>query len=121
MNFSGRIISKAVKEGTTKSGEAYKAVSYVVREEGQQYPQTAVMEVFSKTSNPKPELEVGDFASFDFAMDAQEYQGRWYGKNNAWKVGKSLTTPNEAPKSPTDNPGVNTTTTNVPQADNLPF
>lgn len=124
MNFSGRIISKTVKEGTTKAGEAYRAVSYVVKEEGEQYPQSAVMEVFSKASNPKPELEIGDFASFDFSMDAQEYQGKWYGKNNAWKVGKSLTNPNNAPQAA---PPVSAPAVNAPQAapkqqaEDLPF
>ena len=71
------------KSGIAKTGNPFIACQYRLVETEGQYPQSCVIDVFG---DRLPTLNVGDIAEVDFNMKCDEYQGKLYGKNNAWKI-----------------------------------
>lgn len=84
MEFSGIVIAVVDKSGVSKNtGNAFKAAQVVVQEDTQNYPQTGVFDLFGEKVNYP---NVGDAVSIEFNLKGQEYEGKWFGKLNAWKV-----------------------------------
>ena len=83
MKFTGRVTKAVDKSGLNKEGKPYTAWQYCLEEEGVQYPQSCLLEVFGdRTSKPN----VGDVIEAEFNMKCTEYEGKLYGRNNAWKI-----------------------------------
>ena len=80
--FKGIIIKKEEKSGTSSKGE-WKAFTYVIQEEGEQYPQIGCFEVFG---DKLPELEEGTEVEVHYSLKANEYNEKWYNKLQIWKV-----------------------------------
>lgn len=84
MEFSGIVIAVIDKSGVSKNtGNAFKAAQVVVQEDRQNYPQVGVFDLFGEKVNYP---NVGDTVSVEFNLKGQEYEGKWYGKINGWKV-----------------------------------
>lgn len=84
MEFSGKVISKEVKNGTKKDGSGeWTSYTYVIQEDGQQYPQTGVFESFGDKIQ---ELNEGNDVTVAYNLKANEYNEKWYNKLQIWKV-----------------------------------
>lgn len=71
-----------VKSGTTKSGDEYKAVDFVIRWKDGTYDRYGVFSLFSVDKvNRLIKLPMGTEIEVYFEMDAQEWNDRWYGRN----------------------------------------
>jgi hypothetical protein len=84
MEFKGRVEKILDKSGVSKkTNEPFKAYQILVKEESGQYPQSAVFDIFGeKLQLPK----IGESVTVSFSMKASEYEGKLFGKNNAWKI-----------------------------------
>jgi len=83
MEFKGRVEEIIDKSGTSKKGEPFVAYQILVEEEMQQYPQSGVFDTFGdKITLPA----VGDLVTVNFNMKATKWEGKIFGKNNAWKI-----------------------------------
>lgn len=80
--FKGTVIKKEEKSGTSANGE-WKSFTYVIQEEGTEYPQTGVFEVFG---DKLPEISEGTGVEVHYNLKANEYNGKWYNKLQIWKV-----------------------------------
>ena len=83
MKFTGRVTKAVDKSGLNKEGKPFTAWQYCLEEEGVQYPQSCLLETFGdRTSTPT----IGDVIEAEFNMKCTEYEGKLYGRNNAWKI-----------------------------------
>lgn len=83
MKFTGRVTKAVDKSGLNKEGKPFTAWQYCLEEEGVQYPQSCLLETFGdRTSKPN----IGDVIEAEFNMKCTEYEGKLYGRNNAWKI-----------------------------------
>ncbi len=86
MEFKGRIIKVLpVVEGKSQKGE-WKKISFVVEEQGTQFPKKALFEVFGEDKYKAMPLVVGENVLVSFDVDAHEFNGRWYNTLRAWRV-----------------------------------
>ena len=83
MKFTGVVTNVVDKSGTNRRGEPFKAMLYRIEEQGKQYPESLCGETFG---DRVPVMREGDFVEVDFSMSCKEYEGKWYGKNNIWRV-----------------------------------
>ncbi len=84
MEFKGIVIDVQDKSGTSKkTGEAFNACQFVVEEQADRYPQSAVFDMFGDRI---PTPAVGDSVVVSFNMKASEWNGKYFGKNNVWKI-----------------------------------
>lgn len=87
-----------VKSGTTKSGDEYKAVDFVVTWKDGTYDRYAQFSLFSVDKvNRLIKLPEGTEIEVYFDMDAQEWNGKWYGRNRVigFKTMKKSESPRE--------------------------
>lgn len=83
MEFKGVVTDVQDKSGTSKKGEAFSACQFVVEEQKDRYPQSAVFDMFGDRI---PVPSVGDSVVVSFNMKASEWNGKYFGKNNVWKI-----------------------------------
>lgn len=83
MKFTGKVTMVLDKSGVSKQDKPFIACQYRLEETEGQYPQSCVIDVFGDRLTA---LNVGDVAEVDFSMKCDEYQGKLYGKNNAWRI-----------------------------------
>jgi hypothetical protein len=113
MNFYGRVEHVIDKSGTKKDGTPFTATQYVVTETTPSYPQSGLFETYGDRAGT---AKVGDEVEVEFNFRCDEYQGKYFGKNSAWKitVKKSAMPTDGDPLAPTQQP--------IPEAtDDLPF
>ena len=89
MEFTGTVIEFIDKAGTykngDKAGQPFKAAQIVVQDsETSQYPEAAVFELFGERVDYP---SIGDKVVVEFNLKANEYNGKWYNKLNAWRIG----------------------------------
>lgn len=89
MEFTGTVIEFIDKAGTykngDKAGQPFKAAQIVVQDsETSQYPEAAVFELFGERVDYP---SVGDKVVVEFNLKANEFNGKWYNKLNAWRIG----------------------------------
>ena len=85
--FTGRVIEVTDRSGKYKNGDKagqdYRAAQIVVEEDGGQFPQVGVFDLFGeKVTYPS----AGDMVSVEYNLKGSQYEGKWYGRLNAWKV-----------------------------------
>ena len=86
MNFKGKVINKLDKSGVSKKDNTpFKSFQYVIEEQEGQYPQKGVFESFG---DKVPELEEGDIVSIEYNHRANEWEGKFYGTCQIWRVEK---------------------------------
>lgn len=89
--FTGRI-SKIfdVRKGESADGREWKAVEFLVKEEGEDYPQSAVFKMFGvdKTNNFIKFNNEGDLVdvSFNFKANQGSSDNVFFNNLDAWKV-----------------------------------
>lgn len=83
MEFKGVVTDVQDKSGTSKKGEAFTAYQIVVKEQTDRYPQSGVFDLFGEKV---PVPAIGEEVNIHFSLQANEWQGKYYGKNNVWKI-----------------------------------
>jgi hypothetical protein len=82
--FTGEVLNVIEKSGTKKDGTPFNAWAVVVKEVEVQYPDSMVADFFGDKPITKP--NVGDMVTVHYHLRASEYNGKWYGQNNIWKI-----------------------------------
>lgn len=84
MVFKGKVEHVEVREGTKNDGSQYKAYKFVVKETEGQHPQSGVFEHY----NPDERFvaKVGDEVEVNYNMKTSERDGKYYGKNDVWRM-----------------------------------
>ena len=109
------------KTGVTKDGKEWKSIDFVVSQDtennGKTYTKKCVINIFGAEKVDKflTEFAVGDAVDVMANIDAQEYQGKFYNKIQAWKV----TNQNAVPRT-----NISTANSSIPQkvvSEDLPF
>jgi hypothetical protein len=82
--FTGEVLNVIEKSGTKKDGTAFNAWAIVVKEQDGSYPDSLLADFFGDKTVTKP--NVGDIVVVHFHQRVSEYNGKFYGQNNLWKV-----------------------------------
>lgn len=84
MNFKGKVINKVDKSGASKKDNTpYKSFQYVIEETEGQYPQKGVFDSFGDKVS---ELNVGDEVTVEYNHRTSEWEGKFYGSCQIWRV-----------------------------------
>lgn len=106
MEFKGKVIVVCpLKSGTKKDGSGtWKSQQYVVENTEGKYPSRLVCDVFGEDNINKFGIKQGDEVCVEYSVDASEWQGKWFGRNQLWKVDKlsSNSTTQEPSEQPQD-------------------
>ena len=130
MEIQGKIIVVLPeRSGVSQRGNQWRSISYVL-ETQEQYPKKLAFDV----TNDKIDqfnIQVGEFLTVQFDINAREYNGRWFNSVNAWNVIRqtqqataqaqaSVGQPS-APYTPHAQPQQTQSTAPSSDPDNLPF
>lgn len=87
MEITGKIIFVLPKQSGTsqRTGSTWASQEYVI-ETHEQYPRKCCFRVFGEDKIANMNIQAGEELTVSFDIDANEYQGRWYNRINAWKV-----------------------------------
>ena len=87
MELVGKIIAVLpARSGVSqKTGNSWMSQEYVLEVPGQ-YPKRMVFNVFGEDRIKQFNIQLGYTYKVEFDIDANEYQGKWYNKINAWNV-----------------------------------
>mgnify|MGYP003289652390 CR=1 FL=1 len=87
MEITGKIIAVLPKQSGTsqRTGSTWASQEYVI-ETHEQYPRKCCFRVFGEDKIANMNIQAGEELTVSFDIDANEYQGRWYNRINAWKV-----------------------------------
>jgi len=80
----GEVLNVIERSGTKKDGTAFNAWAIVVKEQGGSYPDSLLADFFGDKPVAKP--NVGDIVVVHFHQRVSEYNGKFYGQNNLWKI-----------------------------------
>ena len=83
--ISGQIIAVLpTRSGTSAKGTAWSSQTAVI-ETREQYPKKVAFDVMGEKI-AQFNLQVGEYVTVSYDMDAHEYQGRWFNSVRAWNV-----------------------------------
>lgn len=87
MEITGKIIAVLPKQSGTsqRTGSTWASQEYVI-ETHDQYPRKCCFRIFGEDKIANMNIQAGEELTVSFDIDANEYQGRWYNRINAWKV-----------------------------------
>ena len=87
MELTGKCITVLpARSGVSqKTGNSWMSQEYVLEVPGQ-YPKRIVFNVFGEDRIKQFNIQLGYTYKVEFDIDANEYQGKWYNKINAWNV-----------------------------------
>lgn len=87
MEITGKIIAALEpRQGTAKStGNPWMTQDFVI-ETQEQYPRRMAFNVFGEDKLKQFNIQVGQFYTVNFDINAREYNGRWYNDIRAWRV-----------------------------------
>lgn len=84
--ISGQIIAVLpTRSGTSAKGTAWSSQTAVI-ETREQYPKKVAFDVFGDDRITQFNLQVGEYVTVSYDIDAHEYQGRWFNAVRAWNV-----------------------------------
>ena len=84
--ISGQIIAVLpTRSGTSAKGTAWSSQTAVI-ETREQYPKKVAFDVFGADRITQFNLQVGEYVTVSYDIDAHEYQGRWFNAVRAWNV-----------------------------------
>ena len=82
----GQIIAVLpTRSGTSAKGTAWSSQTAVI-ETREQYPKKVAFDVFGADRITQFNLQVGEYVTVSYDIDAHEYQGRWFNAVRAWNV-----------------------------------
>lgn len=85
MELQGKIIVVLPeRSGTSQRGNQWRSISYLL-ETQEQYPKKLVFDVTNDKID-QLNIQVGEFLTVQFDINAREYNGRWFNSVNAWNV-----------------------------------
>ena len=74
------------REGVSQSsGNPWKSQEYVI-ETQEMHPKKCCFNVFGAEKIQQFNIQLGEMLTVSIEINANEYQGRWYNKINAWQV-----------------------------------
>ena len=87
MEITGKIIVvMPAREGVSQSsGNPWKSQEYVI-ETQEMHPKKCCFNVFGAEKIQQFNIQLGEMLTVSIEINANEYQGRWYNKINAWQV-----------------------------------
>lgn len=87
MDITGKIIVvMPAREGVSQSsGNPWKSQEYVI-ETQEMHPKKCCFNVFGAEKIQQFNIQLGEMLTVSIEINANEYQGRWYNKINAWQV-----------------------------------
>lgn len=87
MDLTGKIIAilPASSGVSARTGNPWMTQEYVLEVPGQ-YPRRMLFRVFGEERIKMFNIQPGEELTVQFDIDAQEYQGRWYNRINAFNV-----------------------------------
>ena len=84
--ISGQIIAVLpTRSGTSAKGTEWSSQTAVI-ETREQYPKKVAFDVFGADRITQFNLQVGEYVTVSYDIDAHEYQGRWFNAVRAWNV-----------------------------------
>lgn len=84
--ISGQIIAVLpTRSGTSAKGTVWSSQTAVI-ETREQYPKKVAFDVFGADRIAQFNLQVGEYVTVSYDIDAHEYQGRWFNAVRAWNV-----------------------------------
>ena len=85
MEIQGKIIAVLpTRSGTSARGTQWSSQTAVI-ETQEQYPKKLAFDVINDKID-QFNIQVGDFLTVQFDINAREYNGRWFNSINAWNV-----------------------------------
>ena len=85
MEIQGKIIVVLPeRSGVSQRGNQWRSISYVL-ETQEQYPKKLAFDVTNDKID-QLNIQVGEFLTVQFDINAREYNGRWFNSVNAWNV-----------------------------------
>ena len=85
MEIQGKIIAVlATRSGTSARGTQWSSQTAVI-ETQEQYPKKLAFDVINDKID-QFNIQVGEFLTVQFDINAREYNGRWFNSINAWNV-----------------------------------
>lgn len=92
MEITGKIIViMPAREGVSQSsGNPWKSQEYVI-ETQEMHPKKCCFGVFGAEKIQQFNIQLGETLTVSIEINANEYQGRWYNKINAWQVQRVAT------------------------------
>ena len=85
MEIQGKIIVVLPeRSGVSQRGNQWRSISYVL-ETQEQYPKKLAFDVINDKID-QFNIQVGEFLTVQFDINAREYNGRWFNSINAWNV-----------------------------------
>lgn len=85
MELQGKIIVVLPERGgTSQRGNQWRSITYVL-ETQEQYPKKLAFDVINDKID-QLNIQVGEFLTVQFDINAREYNGRWFNSVNAWNV-----------------------------------
>ena len=110
--ISGQIIAVLpTRSGTSAKGTAWSSQTAVI-ETREQYPKKVAFDVFGADRIAQFNLQVGEYVTVSYDIDAHEYQGRWFNSVRAFNVEKSG---QQTTQQPTTQPTSNVANPQAPQ------
>ena len=87
MEITGKIVVvMPAREGVSQSsGNPWKSQEYVI-ETQEMHPKKCCFNVFGAEKIQQFNIQLGEMLTVSIEINANEYQGRWYNKINAWQV-----------------------------------
>ncbi len=115
MDLTGKIIAilPASSGVSARTGNPWMNQEYVLEVPGQ-YPRRMMFRVFGEERIKMFNIQPGEEVTVQFDIDAQEYQGRWYNRINAFNVFRGQ--PAQTIPQATTIPGVDAGATPFPPA-----
>lgn len=87
MEIEGRIaVMLPSRGGTSKNGNQWAAQSFVLEFLDNNFTRHVCLEVFGADKIGLFKLQEGEHIRASFAIDAREYEGRWFNSLRVWKV-----------------------------------
>lgn len=84
--ISGQIIAVLpTRSGTSARGTEWSSQTAII-ETREQYPKKVAFDVFGADRIAQFNLQVGEYVTVSYDIDAHEYQGRWFNAVRAWNV-----------------------------------
>lgn len=117
MEITGKIIAVLpANSGTSaRTGNPWMSQTYVIETQGQ-YPKKLAFDVFGADRITQFNLQVGEYVTVSYDIDAHEYQGRWFNQIRAFNVAKSG---RQTIQQPTPQSTDNVANTQAPQQQNM--
>lgn len=77
-----------MQQGTSKAGNNWQKVEFIVEEDAPQYPDTLCISAMNDHVQELLGLAIGDYVEVDFACRCNEYNGRVYNSLSLFKITK---------------------------------